>query len=87
MQELVPDQADPRIGLVGVAMLVVVDLHQLMLDLTLEQALGGVEQRAIEGDVFLLDLADLGVQLPGPAVAVLGAVLLVEVVGLGLPAQ
>jgi hypothetical protein len=68
-------------------MLVVVDLHQLMLDLTLEQGLGGVEQRAIEGDVFLLDLADLGVQLPGPAVAVLGAVLLIEVVGLGLPAE
>jgi len=72
---------------VGVAVLVVVDLYQLVLDLALEQGLGGVQQGAVEGDVLLLDLADLGVQLPGPAVAVLGPVLLVEVAGLGLPAM
>jgi hypothetical protein len=87
VEELVPDLADAEVGLLLVAVVIVVDLHQLVEDLPLEHRLARVEQRLVKGDVLLLDLADLGVELPREPIGVLRPLVLVVGVGLLLAGQ
>jgi len=82
VEEALPDRLDARIALGLHAAVVVVHLARLVQHPLLEPGLVRVDDRLVLRDVLLLDVRDLGVELPRHGVGVRRPDVHVEVVGL-----